>query len=493
MLWLLGGALAAPPPVVAYPDDGFEALDPVDFLDADRVVLDLRPLGVSVVETRVKGGPTSCRPQRGQQPVFTREDCPHLFARSPGGTVSVEVVTTKRDLSLSLGWVAANAQDGKVDATTLTLPFVPEGIDVGECLLWIHGAWTRCEYVEDAHLADARVDEVVAAIEQKVDVQLWLRGATRQVRYKLALEKDNANDISTGAMTIDDACAPSLYNDAQVVCVDASAPERISDHAETVVEANKPVAIVVFSPSDVSVQIGSVGDALGFTASSVINSEVLTERASADRGRDYATTVRRVASLKPGRVPIAIAVKKGQSSFDYVVDLLVDQRIYAAFRVGVAGTWGLPRPGTPLRRYDVVTPDGSSTQTLRDKGPDHWVSGEATAGISFFLDKVSRQNLSERHFAWYLGTGLLRFGDGLDPVQAIPSLHTGPELSLGSTFSIAATGSVRAATALAADLSPGDALDSDTLPSRIVPVFGFGVVLNLSSEGFTLFTKGGGS
>ena len=142
-----------------------------------------------------------------------------------------------------------------------------------------------------------------------------------------------------------------------------------------------------------------------------------------------------------------------------------------------------------LASQEIRGPDGGTVKTITDRGRDAWIQGEATAGLSIYLHpSLMESQLSKPHVALYLGTGVLRFGDNVTAINAIPSIHTGFELTMGRYVGIGLTYSLRAGEALGGGLAAGQAAPSDTLPKRIVPLHGIGLILNMSAETFQVFS-----
>jgi len=176
-----------------------------------------------------------------------------------------------------------------------------------------------------------------------------------------------------------------------------------------------------------------------------------------------------------------------ESKTTYAKQLTVTDVYLGAMRLAAAFSLA------PLeRKYELRDPfqtDNPGKEITISAGDQYGVmSAELVFGYTVFTMPAFEKE-RKPIFGWFFGLGLVSGSEsGLD---ALKSVHTGPELAIGHDFGIVLDVSLRRTTALRSGYDVGTAVSESEKYSRMGITPAFGVLLNLSPRIWDTFKKAG--
>ena len=309
---------------------------------------------------------------------------------------------------------------------------------------------------------------------------------------------------------------PTVVKDRDVVCVDLTNGNRDVLHAppRQILPINTGLRVYVFHPGNwqVKASLGGtpgVAEPVVTTAASAIKPAVRTPPdASQPPPPPDVTSTFLFSPRLAGPTPLTISWQApgsadagagggqsdGGAANTLPIDLQVESLSWGAVRLGVGTVFG----DTVGKGYKAQTAAGSS-QTEIVQTDNLGMGFEAVLGLSpYVLDVLtcagngrSYTGGCNRYVAPYIGFGIVG-ASSTASVQTFDSIYLGLELAFSSTYSLAGTFVARQRSELGTGYHVGSPVDSNTTFTRNATGYGFGLVLNVTPDFFTLPTPSSG-
>lgn len=249
------------------------------------------------------------------------------------------------------------------------------------------------------------------------------------------------------------------------------------------VDPNIPFEIVVWHAKEHTVVTdltgGTVGRVTGFfdaTKSKELEADPRTSGKPVETTRSFATRDGEHLSWSVKLETRALDANQKEVKAEvaaYTFPFRVRREYWLALRAGVGMLVG-PNPKYGVRDSGIADNPGKEI-FVEDDGT---LSGDLLVGLSFYPWPVDVGY--EPAFSWYLGVAIASASE--KGVDALTALVTGPELSLGTSFSLGAVGGIRRVDTLSGHVQVGDArpAGATAAPTSQTVAPTFGLLLNLS-------------